>query len=99
MRLWGGGGGGVFGCAGARADRAPPSLEERYRAEIAELRVEASARRRGGGRALVEAATGWVREQGVERIEVRVVAGNVEGQAFWRALGYADFLDVLHRRL
>lgn len=92
-------GGELLGFCGARVDRAPPILEERRRAEIADLMVEASARRRGGGRALVEAATGWAREQGVERIEVRVVAGNVEGQAFWRALGYADFVDVLHRRL
>ena len=92
-------GGELLGFCGARVDRAPPILEERRRAEIADLMVEPPARRRGGGRALVEAATGWAREQGVERIEVRVVAGNVEGQAFWRALGYADFVDVLHRRL
>lgn len=89
----------LLGFCGARIDRAPPILEERRRAEIADLLVEASARRCGRGRALVAAATGWAREQGAERLEVRVVAGNVEGQAFWRALGYADFVNVLHRRL
>ena len=91
--------GDLLGFCGARIDRAPPILEERRRAEIADLLVEPSARRRGCGRALVAAATGWARKQGVERIEVRVVAGNVAGQAFWRALGYADFVNVLHRRL
>jgi hypothetical protein len=35
----------------------------------------------------------------VRRLEVRVVAGNAEGQGFWRALGYQDFVDVLQRRL
>ncbi len=89
----------LLGFCGARIDRAPPILKERRRAEIADLLVEPSARRRGLGRALAAAAAGWARQQGVERIEVRVVAGNVEGQAFWRALGYADFVNVLHRRL
>jgi hypothetical protein len=33
------------------------------------------------------------------RVEVRVAARNAEGQAFWRALGFGDFVDVLDRRL
>jgi GNAT superfamily N-acetyltransferase len=79
--------------------RAPPILVETERAEITDLGVRGPARRRGIGRALVEAATSWVEERGVRRLEVRVVAGNVEGQGFWRALGYQDFVDVLQRRL
>jgi GNAT superfamily N-acetyltransferase len=89
----------LLGFCGVRIDRAPPVLEERRRAEVADLWVEPSARRGGLGRALVEAATAWARERGAPRIEVRVVAGNAEGQGFWRALGYGAFVDVLHRRL
>lgn len=80
-------------------DRAPPILEEVVRAEITDLGVRAEARRRGIGRALVDAALDWVRERGVARVEVRVAAQNPEGQAFWRALGFADHMDLLHRRL
>lgn len=89
----------VCGFVIAEVARMEPVLRETARAEITDLYVRPAARRRGTGRALVEAALGWVGAQGVERVEVRVVAGNVEGQAFWRALGFADFVDVLHRRL
>jgi ribosomal protein S18 acetylase RimI-like enzyme len=82
-----------------RVDRSPPILEEVERAEITDLGVREDARRSGIGGQLVEAALAWVRECGVERVEVQVASGNREGQAFWRALGFGDLMDVLHRRL
>lgn len=89
----------IEGLCIVRIDHAPPILEETERGEITDLGVRPEARRRGIGRRLVEAATGWVRDQGVDRIEIQVATGNAEGQAFWRALGYAPLMDVLHRRL
>jgi len=82
-----------------RIDRAPPILEETERAEITDLGVRPELRRRGIGRLLVEEAQAWVRDRGVARIEIQVATGNAEGQAFWRAVGYADLMDVLHKRL
>ena len=79
-----------------RIDRAPPILEEVERAEITDLGVRESWRRRGVGRALVAEALRWIRASGVERVEVQVAHGNTEGQAFWRAAGFGDFMDVLH---
>ena len=38
-------------------------------------------------------------DAGATRVEVRVAAYNDAGQAFWRAQGFGDFMDVLHRRL
>lgn len=83
----------------ARIGQAPPVLAERERAEITDLGVREEARRRGIGRALVDEALAWIRARGVERVEVRVASGNREGQAFWRALGFGDLMDVLQRRL
>jgi ribosomal protein S18 acetylase RimI-like enzyme len=83
----------------ARIDRAPPILEETERAEITDLGVRPELRRQGVGRMLVEEAQSWVRDRGVSRIEIQVAHGNREGQAFWRALGYGDLMDVLHKRL
>lgn len=87
------------GYCAVRLDEAPPIQRELRRAEISDLLVRESERRRGIGRALAEAALRWVRERGVDRVEVRVAWRNREGQAFWRALGFGDFMDVLDRRL
>lgn len=89
----------LLGFCSARIARAAPPALESQRGEIVDLLVRAGARRRGIGRALVEAASTWLRQRGARRIEVRVAHANAEGQAFWRALGYADLVDVLHRRL
>jgi len=91
--------GAADGFAVVETARAAPIFSETVRAEITDLYVQPDARRRGTGRALVEASLAWAAEQGVGPVEVRVVAGNAEGQAFWRALGFADFVDVLQRRL
>jgi len=82
-----------------RVDQAPPILSETRRAEITDLGVRPGSRRRGLGRALATAAFEWTGARGVERVEVRVAARNAEGQAFWRALGFDDLMDVLQRRL
>jgi GNAT superfamily N-acetyltransferase len=91
--------GGIAGFCSVRLERAPGALVEAARTEITELAVRAERRRRGVGRALVEAACGWARARGAQRVEVRVAARNPAGQAFWRALGYEAFVDVLQRRL
>ena len=82
-----------------RIDRAPPILVETERAEITDLGVRPAHRRRGIARRLVAAAMGWARDRGVGRVEIQVASGNREGQAFWRAMGYTDLMDVLHKRL
>ena len=92
-------GGDLLGFCAAQIEDAPPVVAESARAEITDLFVCEDSRRRGIGRRLVEAVTDWIREQGVRRVEVRVAVRNAEGQAFWRALGYADLVDVLHRPL
>lgn len=89
----------LVGLCIVRVDRVPPILEETERAEITDVGVRPAARRRGVARRLVEEAMDWVRDRGVERVEIQVASGNPEGQAFWRALGYADLMSVLHKRL
>jgi ribosomal protein S18 acetylase RimI-like enzyme len=91
--------GALLGFCSVRIDRAPPIQLEVRRAEITDLMVDATERRRGLGRRLVERALAWVVERGVERCEVRVASLNHEGQHFWRSLGFGDLMDVLQRRL
>ena len=87
------------GMAIVRVDRSPPIMEEVERAEITDVGVREEARRKGIGTALVEAALAWVRDSGVRRVEVQVAHGNEAAQAFWRARGFGDFMDVLDKRL
>ena len=89
----------VSGFCAAHFERSPGLARESCRAEITELVVEPTARRRGLGRALAHAAFAWARERGASRVEVRVAARNDAGQAFWRRLGFAAFVDVLDLRL
>ncbi len=89
----------LLGFCTVRVDHAPLIQVEVQRAEITDLMVLASERRRGVGRALVERALGWVKERGVERCEIRVASRNSEGQHFWRSIGFGDWMDVLQRRL
>jgi ribosomal protein S18 acetylase RimI-like enzyme len=91
--------GGALGLCVARIEPAPSLLEELRRGQISELYVREEARRRGLGTALARAALAHVRALGVRRLEVRVSARNPEGQSFWRALGFRDFMDVLDLRL
>ena len=91
--------GGLVGFCSVRVEPSPAAMVEASRAEIADLGVRADQRREGIGRALALAARTWAGARGAERLEVRVAARNPEGQAFWRALGYEGFVDVLHRRL
>ena len=92
-------GGIALGFCSARIDVAPPIHDEVERAQITDLWVVAESRRLGAGRQLVEVALGWIEGRGVARVEVRVATRNPEGQSFWRALGFGDFMDVLHLQL
>ncbi len=82
-----------------RIDQSPPILRESERAEITDLGVRESERRRGIAGVLVDAGLDWVRASGVERVEVHVAHENPEGQGFWRARGFSDLMDVLHLRM
>jgi GNAT superfamily N-acetyltransferase len=64
-------------------------LESGESVEILGLIVDPAARRQWVGRALVQAAEGWARARGIERILVRSNALRTESHAFYPALGYA----------
>jgi GNAT superfamily N-acetyltransferase len=91
--------GSLAGLCIVRIDRAPPINWEVERAEVTDLIVAVDSRRRGIGGALLDAALAWVARNEVERVEVRVATRNPEGQAFWRARGFADWIDVLQLHL
>ena len=64
---------------------------------IEDLVVAAGARRRGVGRALVEAALGFARERRVRRVVVSALVVNEDALATYRALGFRPLYTRLER--
>lgn len=63
-------------------------LESGQRCEILGLVVEASRRRTGAGKKLVEAAERWARGRGLDQMTVRSNVARTESHPFYERLGY-----------
>ncbi|AXI77171.1 GNAT family N-acetyltransferase [Peterkaempfera bronchialis] len=57
--------------------------------QIQGLTVDDEVRGRGVGRALVEAACGWAREEGATRLTLRVLGHNAPARALYERCGFA----------
>jgi ribosomal protein S18 acetylase RimI-like enzyme len=63
-------------------------FRQRPHAHVAILTVSAEWEGQGAGRALLEAAEGWARRQGVEMITLHVFVGNERARAVYERQGY-----------
>lgn len=66
---------------------------------IEELVVDEGARRQGTGRALIQAALGWARDQGCSEVEVSTDHDNLGARAFYRQLGFESEALLLEYEL
>ena len=74
-------------------------LESSPYAEVGGLVVDASQRRLGVGRALVERALAWTAEHGLRELRLRSGVHREEAHAFYRALGFEESrASILFRR-
>jgi GNAT superfamily N-acetyltransferase len=64
------------------------SMQSAERAELIELVVDAGARRRGTGRALVDAAEQWAKSRGLASLTVRSNVTRELSHPFYEALGF-----------
>ncbi len=62
---------------------------------VADVCVQERWRGRGIGRQLYERLRAWFLAHGLTAIEVQVVRANPASQAFWRKMGYTEFLRTL----
>jgi ribosomal protein S18 acetylase RimI-like enzyme len=68
-------------------------------AYISDLLVRAAYRRRGAGRALMDAAESYARECGVDVLRVQALAANTSATSFYAANGFGQFQIEFAKRL
>ena len=66
---------------------------------ISDISVSAAVRRRGIGRALATGMFDWFRLQRVTAVELFAAEANPASLAFWRSLGFNDFLRLMRHEL
>ncbi len=86
--------GGVVGYTFGQIMRRP-TLQSGDCGYIADLCVGEGWRGKGIGRQLHTRLRAWFLTHGITAIEVQIVRANPASQAFWRKMGYHDFLRTL----
>lgn len=81
----------IIGC---RAEN-PPVFAMRYFGYVTDICVAPQWRRMGVGHKLFATLKKWFRQQGLTVVQLNVAALNSTSQAFWRAMGFQDFLNRL----
>lgn len=77
----------ICGYISATVRSSPPVFAAARVGLIQELSVAPAYQRRGVGRALFAEATAWMKNQGLQRMEVRTLLGNEQSNGFWRSMG------------
>ena len=62
---------------------------------IHDLAVEPDARRHGAGRALIDAAIGWFRDRGQQRVVLWTASGNTAAHRLFGAAGFRDTMTEM----
>lgn len=82
----------VIGFAMGKIDSYPPVYKHTHFGFVADIVVNESFRGRGIGRELYNQMLPWFREQGIDRVEINVASTNEVSQAFWRRMGFREYV-------
>jgi ribosomal protein S18 acetylase RimI-like enzyme len=69
-----------------------------HRGWVYYVSVDPERRAKGYGRAIMNAAEDWLRELGVEKLQLMVRAGNAKVQAFYETLDYQEQARVIYAK-
>jgi len=72
----------------AAIDSRPGIFLEREYGHVSDVYVQAPQRRKGIGKALVDAALRWFKERRGSRVRLKTDARNTLGVEFWKELGF-----------
>jgi GNAT superfamily N-acetyltransferase len=82
----------VVGYIMAAIQECPPVFTTSEFGFVQDVAVRATHRRRGIATALYALCEEWFRDMGVRRMELNALAANEVSTAFWRRMGYGDYL-------
>ena len=69
-----------------------------HRGAVYYVSVHPDHRKKGHGRALMTAAEAWLRERGIEKLNLMVRAGNTHAQAFYETLDYDEQERIVYAK-
>ena len=77
----------------------PPVMETKRHGLIQDVAVTGRCRRNGIGERMVRRTEAWIRARGVRRIELHVATTNEISRAFWRKMGFSEYVERLAKTL
>lgn len=80
-------------------ERAPVGLLPARIGCISDMHIAVHSHQNGLGRRLLDSLRTWFKQQGVESLTVRAARRLPVEQAFWRALGATEWVDVMWMKL
>jgi ribosomal protein S18 acetylase RimI-like enzyme len=83
----------VVGYAIGSITENPPILRLRHYGHISDICVAREWRQHGVGRRLYGALRTWFRGRGIGVVQLNVASLNPVAQAFWREMGFQDYMD------
>lgn len=92
-------GGRIVGFALAVIDKRARVFAQCRNGLIQDLAVTAKWRRRGIGRRLVRKCWEWFKGRAVRTVEVRAATANPLATAFWRRMGFEEYMAMCRKRV
>jgi len=89
----------VVGYVVVSVSSAPDVFVIRKRLYVQDMMVDASCRRAGIGRKLMQPVMAFAKEQQIEKMDLLVAVKNEEANIFWKAMGFEPALNYMTRYL
>lgn len=85
----------IAGFMVGRLQTAPPGLLPKTVGAVIDITIDVHGHPEGVGQALFQAIRDWFQGQGIQQIMTYVPRRQAVDQAFWRALGATEWVDVM----
>lgn len=91
--------GSLVGYCTSEIKKLPAVFKDRNYGYIEDIAVNSNHRNRGIGKQLFDATFQWFLHKNISRMELNVLAGNVNTEKFWEGLGFKIFTKKLVKHI